>query len=263
MDAREGRPAGPEAGARVVRVVTWNVHSCIGRDGRVSPARVADVLAALAPDVVALQEVEVGRKRTGRSDQPRALADRLGMHSLFAPALHWEDGHYGIALLSRHPLTLVRAARLPGIALPLVQPRVAVAAVVQCPEGPLAVLNTHLGLLGRERRRQVEEILGPRWLGSLMGHHPLVLCGDLNSVSVSLECTRLRTRLREGVRGDRRAATFPSHWPILRLDHILHSPDVECVASSVVRSPLARRASDHLPVVCDLAIRLGAGAADG
>ena len=68
------------------RIVTYNVHRCVGTDRRLNVARVAEVLAALNPDIVALQELDVGRRRTGYADQAHEIAARLKMASHFHPA---------------------------------------------------------------------------------------------------------------------------------------------------------------------------------
>src|SRR6188768_47680 len=98
---------------RGLRVMTYNVHGCIGTDRRLDAGRVAQVIASCDPDVVALQELDVGRTRSGAMDQPRAIADRLGLHMDFLSARDCDGGRYGNAVLSRHDVVLVRGACLP------------------------------------------------------------------------------------------------------------------------------------------------------
>ena len=170
--------------------------------------------ASLSPDVVALQEVEVGRVRTGRVDQPRVIADRLGMRLFFTSALHWHDGKYGIAILSRLPLALVQAGRLPRLSLPVMQPRVAMAVSVATSWGALVVVNTHLGLVARERRRQVEELLGPRWLGGGTGESPWRCCaGTSTPCPPRWNARGCAAAWPKACGRGRRQATFPSRWP--------------------------------------------------
>src|SRR5688500_16130121 len=97
-----------------LRLMTYNVHRCIGCDGVLSPARIARVIASYRADLIALQELDVGHARTERADQPRVLAELLDMKAFFFPAVEGRDEHYGDAVLSRHPMDLVRAAPLPG-----------------------------------------------------------------------------------------------------------------------------------------------------
>ena len=94
--------------------MTYNVHRCLGSDGTTSPSRIAEVLASCEPDIVALQELDVNRARSGGVDQAEAIARELGMHMHFHPAFEVLDERYGDALLTARPVTLLRAERLPG-----------------------------------------------------------------------------------------------------------------------------------------------------
>jgi endonuclease/exonuclease/phosphatase family metal-dependent hydrolase len=94
--------------------MTYNVHRCVGADGRADPRRIAEVIAACQPDMVALQELDVGRLRTGGIDQAHVIAHLLGMSFHFHPALQVEDELYGDAILTALPMRLVKAGPLPG-----------------------------------------------------------------------------------------------------------------------------------------------------
>ena len=108
------------------RILTYNVHRCLGTDGRLSPERIADVIAAYEPDVVALQELDVGRLRSGGVDQAHAIARALGMHVHFHASLRVLEEQYGNAILTHRPSQLVKAEALPGWARrPSLEPRVA------------------------------------------------------------------------------------------------------------------------------------------
>lgn len=248
----------------MIRILTYNVHSCRGTDGRLSPERIAAVVAGARPDVVALQELDVGRARTGGLDQAQAIARELGMRFHFHPALRVEEERYGDAVLSALPMRLVKAGPLPGLPRKrLLEPRGALWVAVDLGGGTeLQVVNTHLGLLATERLAQAAALLGEEWLG-----HPdcrgrsSVLLGDFNAVSRSPAYRLLATRLRDAAAaaalGGRRKPrpTFPSRWPMLRIDHVFVAGDLETVATEVRRGPLERAASDHLPLVVDLALR--------
>ena len=97
------------------RILTYNVHRCVGTDRRLDVGRVADVIAALKPDIVALQELDVGRARTGGVDQAHAIAQRLAMTFHFNAALRVEEEQYGDALLTALPERLIKAGPLPGL----------------------------------------------------------------------------------------------------------------------------------------------------
>ena len=101
-------------GAQDLRVLTYNVHSCVGVDGKLASERIARVIARAKPDVVALQELDVGRKRTGGEDQAKRIADYLEMQYHFYPHIHAEDEKYGDAILSHLPLRIIKTGTLPG-----------------------------------------------------------------------------------------------------------------------------------------------------
>ncbi|NIQ00827.1 MAG: EEP domain-containing protein, partial [Nitrospinaceae bacterium] len=94
--------------------MSYNVHSCLGMDGKLSPSRIARIIAHYDPDIVCLQELDVGRLRTGSVDQAHFIARELEMEFHFFPALEVEEELYGDAILSRYPMHLVRAGRLPS-----------------------------------------------------------------------------------------------------------------------------------------------------
>src|SRR5690606_20708540 len=143
------------------RILTYNVHRCVGLDRRLDVARVADVIGACEPDIVCLQELDVRRARTGGVDQAHAIAERLKMNFHFHPAIRVEGEEYGDAVLSVLPMRLVRAGDLPTVAgVPRLEPRGAVWVEARVGDSPLQVLNTHLGLLPHEQRLQVEALTG-------------------------------------------------------------------------------------------------------
>ncbi|MBL6459105.1 endonuclease/exonuclease/phosphatase family protein [Belnapia sp. T6] len=243
------------------RILTYNVHSCRGMDGTLSPERIAAVIAAAQPDIVALQELDVGRARTGGLDQAHSIARALGMEFHFHPALRVEEEAYGDAVLSALPMRLIKAGPLPGLAhRPMLEPRGALWVAVELGDGSvLQVINTHLGLAARERLAQVEALLGEAWLGHpTCRGRPAVLLGDFNAVPRSVAYRRIAAQLRDAQRmlpGQKPRPTFPSRWPLLRIDHVFLSVGVEARSAEVRRGPLERLASDHLPLVVDLSIR--------
>lgn len=262
--------AEPGAGARkkpavepkVLRIMTYNVHSCLGMDGKLSPERVARVIARYAPDVVALQELDVGRARTEGMDQAQLIARYLEMDFHFHPALHVEEERYGDAILTHLPMRLVKAGPLPGLPdKPYLEPRGALWVAIEVDGGEVQVLNTHLGLLGKERMVQAEALLGPEWLG-----HPdcaedaVVLCGDFNALPWSKVCRRLRSRLDDAqieLDHHRPRSTFFGRFPIARIDHVFVGPGLEVVDVEVPDSDLVRVASDHLPLIVELRAAAG------
>lgn len=243
----------------MVRLLTYNVHRCLGIDGDLSPGRVADAIAEAAPDIVLLQELDVMRKRSGAIDQAADIARRLGMDVHFHPSLRQGDESYGNAVLTSHPSRIVRAGALPGLATRNVEPRGALWAAIHVPGGEVNVVCTHLGLRGTERLGQVDCLLGKDWLGSPACRDPVILGGDFNAVPQSRAYRRLAAALRdaqEAARPARPRPTFPSRLPMLRLDHVFLRGIPEVSRAEPLRTPLARVASDHLPLLVEF--RLGA-----
>jgi endonuclease/exonuclease/phosphatase family metal-dependent hydrolase len=234
--------------------VTYNVHSCVGLDGKVSPQRIARVIAQCDPDLVALQELDVGRRRTQGRDQAEEIAHELNMTFHFHPTIKLEEEQYGDAILSRYPMRLVRSGLLPGANSTAIEPRGAIWATVRVGDQEVQVLNTHLGLSERERLEQVHALLGPEWLAHPDFREPLIVCGDLNFRSRSPAYRLLAERLRDVSRcdGRRPAATFPSRRPIVRIDYIFIGGDFEVLSAEAARTALAVRASDHLPLIAEL-----------
>lgn len=258
----DGRVTGAERPVpRVLRILTYNVHRCIGADGRADPGRIAEVVARCAPDIVALQELDVGRARTGHVDQAQAIAQHLAMDFHFHPALTVAEERYGDAILTALPVRLVKAGALPGLPHhPRLETRGALWAAVELGGGTaLQVLNTHLGLRAAERLVQVEALLGGGWLGhpECRGR-PVVLLGDFNALPRSRAYARLAGRLHDAQCAlpglHRPLATFPARWPMLRIDHVFLGEGVEALRAEVPRGAPERMASDHLPLLVELRI---------
>lgn len=240
-------------GVRPFRVVSYNVHSCRGMDGVYAPARIARVLLREQPDIICLQELEHGIGRSGWALQVSEIAEALSSEYHFHGISRVDDGDFGNAILSRHPMERIRSAELPNWAG---KRRGVLWVVVTLGGRRVHVLNTHLSVVERERRLQADALLGPEWLGSPTLRGPIVFCGDLNASRRSYTCRRLGERLRNV-----EAASLPSEamntWssrvPLRRIDHVFVSDEVTVRESWVPRTRLTRVASDHLPLVVDLA----------
>ena len=247
-----------------LRVMTYNVHSCIGMDGKLSPERIARLIARCQPDIVALQELDVGRMRTEGIDQAHLIARYLEMEFHFHPALHIEEERYGNAILTHLPMRLIKAGPLPGLrGKPSLEPRGALWVEIDVHGTPIQVLTTHLGLLARERRAQTEALLCPEWLGHSDCRRPVILCGDLNALPSSHVCRRLRSRLKDAQRDQNRhgpRGTFFGRFPAARIDHIFVDTCFDVMGIEVPANELARVASDHLPLIVDLKLDPGRAA---
>ncbi len=240
-----------------MRIMTYNVHSCLGMDRRLSPERIAEVIGRFDIDVVALQELDVGRARTGQVDQARRIAELLKMESHFHPALRLEEEEYGDAILSRLPMTLVQAGRLPSVPRQYInETRGALWVEVRDGDRKVQVLNTHLGLGRNERRTQAEALLGEKWIGAAAAHGPLIVCGDFNSPPGRRVHGMLAARLRDAQReaNGKHRSTFATTFPFICLDHIFVSAEVKVLSAEVPRTPLTRAASDHYPLIVEVEI---------
>lgn len=227
------------------RVATWNIHSCVGPDGRYAPERVAGVLAALEADVIGLQEVDWRRPTADGGEVLAYLAEQLGMHAVEGPNLHDHRGRYGNGLLSRFS---VADFRLHSLAYGGREPRGAIEATLAGESGPIRTFVTHLGLNYRERRKQVETLRAAARDGTTGG--AMVLLGDMNEWFTHRLMRRAFTpepfaRMASG-------RTFPSRWPWFPLDCVFAGPAPTELELRVVSTPEARAASDHLPLVADI-----------
>jgi endonuclease/exonuclease/phosphatase family metal-dependent hydrolase len=217
------------------------------------------VIAHYQPDIVALQELDQNRARTGGIDQAHEIARYLQMEFHFHPALHLEEERYGDAILTHLPVRLIKAGPLPGLASrPQLEPRGALWVAVELSDGSeLQVINTHLGLAGKERLRQIEALLGSQWLGHPQCREPVMLCGDLNAMPASRVYRQLDRQLhdvQQRLPSHRPKATFSGRYPALRIDHVFASDDIEVLAVAAPRTSMTRVASDHLPLLVDVKI---------
>lgn len=245
--------------AKTLRIMTYNVHSCLGMDGKISPERIARVIAQHNPDIVALQELDVGRSRTGGVDQAHIIAQYLQMKFHFHPTVRIEEELYGDAVLTHLPMRLVKSDKLPGLfEKPHLEPRGALWVAIEVNGSEIQFINTHLGLRPKERLAQTEALLGTEWLSHPDCREPLILTGDFNAMPSSPVCLRLRNRLNDAqieLANHRPRKTLFGRYPLARIDHIFVDPGIEVIDVKVPNTKLEQVASDHLPLLAD--IRLG------
>ena len=162
-------------------------------------------------------------------------------------------------ILTLRPERLVKSGALPTVrGIPGLEPRGALWAAIDFDGVVLNVINTHLGLVPREQRLQAAALLGEGWLGHPSCVGPTLLTGDFNATSITRPYQALARRLSDcqramGLRPS--IKTFPSSFPAIRIDHCFTSPEVVVTGVTAPFSPLARMASDHLPLIVDFEIR--------
>jgi endonuclease/exonuclease/phosphatase family metal-dependent hydrolase len=234
------------AGAKPnLRVLCYNIHHGEGTDGKVDLPRLARVIRAADPDLVALQEVDRNTKRTGGVDQTAELARRTGLHGAFGRAIDFQGGQYGQAILSRFPLGATTVHTLPGE--PEREQRIAFEARLTTGGREWSFVTTHLhhqqdGL----RRRQAAK------LNDLFADapRPVVLAGDLNATPDSEPVALLRKQWAFATAA-KDLLTFPAARPTKQIDYVLYRPAkrFEAVEAKVIDEPAA---SDHRPVLAVL-----------
>ena len=239
-----------------LRVLSYNIHKCIGGvDRRYQPKRIADVIQQQEPDVLLLQEVDAGCGRSNGDRQVDLLGELTGMRyrEWFPNVDVRGGGHYGNAILSRYPI--IESTNI-DLSLRFKKKRSVLHGVIRVRhddvDRTVHVYNMHLGLARFERRIQLRMFLDSHPFSHLHHDTPVVVGGDLNDVY-----GRLGELLRPaGFRGvDRRPLTFPAWGPVRPLDAIFVRGDVDFLRLTRCDSALARRASDHRPLVAEVRLR--------
>lgn len=240
-----------------IRVMTYNIHSCVGTDRRISLMRIAQVLDLYKPDLIALQEVDVGLKRTGMLDQAKELSDYLGYSFEFMPSLEKDGGLYGIAILSRFPMHIIRAEKLSNCTEYGWdrEPRCAVWAQITIHKQQINLVNTHLAITSKQRKKQALKLLGSDWLGDKYSDS-MILCGDFNAGATSSIYRMLSSRFQDvqKVSGKPPTATWRTDLPVGRIDHIFVSNNLNTLHAFVPKTKLTKVASDHFPVISDISL---------
>jgi endonuclease/exonuclease/phosphatase family metal-dependent hydrolase len=232
-DGTQESGAGPER----IRVATWNI-----RAARSAPLDdIAAELAAIRADVVALQEVDVRTRRSGFVDAPAVLAKTLGFHYVFAASIKWDEGDYGLALVSRWPLTSVQRHRLDASSA--IEPRIVLEATI-CPDGrPLRLFNHHADGWPPSRQAGFHELRRILEAGLTTG---FLVFGDFNEqpdgvgIQAMLEGGLVDLGADLGARVEGRR----------RIDYLLADPDLARRSSPARAWPTDK--SDHHAMVADI-----------
>ena len=231
-------------GQRLVRVMVYNIHAGKDAAGVDNLERVASLIRSTKCDLVLLQEVDRGTTRSGNVDQLAVLMRLTGLYGVFGKSLDYQGGDYGIAILSRWPLSAERVVPLridppqPRAGGSL-EPRVALIAETN----GLRIVNTHLDA-SREDTWRLQEVA--RLLESIDGAH--LIGGDFNSVPDSTVQMNVRSAaLRDAFAacGTGEGLTYPAGTPVKRIDYLFLRGSAHCTAASVLETD----ASDHRPLL--------------
>ena len=224
-------------GAKPLRIGTWNI--------RAAQSAPVDMLAAeiraMQVDVLALQEVDVRTRRGGFVDEPVELATALGLNYVFAASIKWDEGHYGLAVLSRWPLVSVERHRLNST--PEAEPRIVLDVTVCAAGRPLHLLNTHAD------RRTASRALGFADLRQIVKGHfgrGILVLGDLNEYP---DAPGVRSLIDGGFVD--LSADSPPTVGTGRVDYLLADPPLARIASTA--RVWTTDKSDHHAVLADLA----------
>ncbi|TPE46443.1 endonuclease [Pontibacter mangrovi] len=230
--------------------MSYNIHHANppSRPGEIDLEAIARVIRDQKADLVALQEVDVNTGRSGTVNQASALAELLGMNFYFARAIDFDGGKYGVAILSRYPLSGMETMSLPETAAPQSEDRVLATATVALPDGRMIRFGSmHLDVSNAANRLQQVQAINQV---AAQEKRPFILAGDFNDMPESAaiqELDKLFTR----TCGSNCAPTIPVDAPTRTIDFIAftHASGLEVVSQQVVPE---RYASDHLPVVATL-----------
>lgn len=248
---------GMKSTPRTTRILSWNVHHCVGIDRKHSVSRIADVIREYDPDIVALQELEVNHRRSSRIHQPSEIAGLLGMDYHYHPPRIRGDEGFGNGVLTRLNMKHVRCGLLPSHRFVRLQKRGAMWMSVDVGGRQVQIINTHFGLMGSERLLQARALCGSDWLDHAdCRHQPRIVVGDFNATTKSRAYRMLAGTLRDAqkVAGDPRVRTWPSVLPMVRYDHVFIGHGIQARRLEVPRTARTTVASDHLPVVMDFEV---------
>ncbi|MFK7850234.1 MAG: endonuclease/exonuclease/phosphatase family protein [Akkermansiaceae bacterium] len=257
-----GRVIADEADIQQVnrlRVLCYNIHFCKGADERFDVERIAKVIRAEAPDLVALQEIDVRTKRSGKVHQLQMLAELTGMHGRFGPTQDYHGGLYGNGILSRHPFEDLLIEPLPYTPASrdvITYPRGLIAATVSLGEGrSIRIVSTHFQHNLEEDRvaqaKAVNELFGDAEKDQI----PTILAGDINARPGSEPMKVLGDHWEHvaGIEMDQISAEEGGKWEI---DHILlrKGDKLSAKETKIIDD---RTASDHRPIlaVIETAVR--------
>ena len=229
----------------VISVLSYNIHECVGCDGRRDPARIAEVIKQSGAGIVGLQEVHSDSSGVDELHQMNYLSAATGLQAVAGPSVERRNGHYGNVLLTgwkvlaMHKIDLSFRER---------EPRGAIDVDLDIEGEPVRVIVTHLGLSQSERRFQVRKLLEAL---HEQRTRTVLLLSDFNEWLPTGRSLRwIHTQLGKTAL----IRTFPARFPVFALDRIWASPPAALLELCCLRTRLTRVASDHLPLKATIRI---------
>lgn len=237
-------------GKKTLRVMTYNIHVGVGMDKKLDLQRIADVINRERPDLVGLQEVDRGVRRTEGRDEIVELARLTRMDFAFAPNLDYQGGKYGVAILSRWPIKHTvhhmfenkREAERRGM----------LKVEIEVEKKTINFVTTHLDYQFEDGRLfETEQLM--RLIDDAKG--PLIVVADLNDIPEGSAYKLMRTKFDDVwvmSRAKGEGFSYPADKPVKRIDHIFYRTGDRVRAKKAW--VVATLASDHVPVVAELEI---------
>ncbi|NIT59502.1 MAG: hypothetical protein GWN00_25780 [Aliifodinibius sp.] len=233
----------------MLKIISYNIHSGIGRDRQYRLDRTIEVIVREKPDIVALQEVDNNLSRSNYENQSLLIGEALDMHYHHCVNYYVENGEYGITTLSRFPI--LNKQRHDLSYRKRLQPRGTLRTDLQLSESlTLHVFNVHLGLRVRERHYQRKKLLSETILLDDALQDPVIVLGDFNDRPISVVHPQFRKYFHDVSKSfsGKHPPTF-SRGPVrFRLDYIYISDRLKSIEAYVVETSLTRVTSDHLPM---------------
>ena len=228
-----------------ISVLSYNIHECVGCDGRRDPARIAEVIKQSGAGIVGLQEVHSDSSGGDELHQMNYLAAATGLQAVAGPSVERRNGHYGNVLLTGWK---VLALHKIDLSFREREPRGAIDVDLDIEGEPVRVIVTHLGLSPSERRFQVRKLLEAL---HQQRTRTVLLLSDFNEWLPTGRSLRwIHTQLGKTAL----IRTFPARFPVFALDRIWASPPAALRELCCLRTPLSRVASDHLPLKATIRI---------
>jgi endonuclease/exonuclease/phosphatase family metal-dependent hydrolase len=236
---------------QVLRVMSYNIHVGVGMDQKLDLERIADVINKQHPDLVALQEVDRGVRRTQGIDEIAELGKLTKLNYAFAHNIDYQGGEYGVAILSKFPIDKIdhvmfenrREAERRGLLR------------IEVPFAGRTIhfVTTHLDYQYADGRLfETEQLL--RALEGKVG--PIIIAGDFNDEetgdSYKLVASKFQDAWTES-KTKEAGLSYPADKPAKRIDYIFfRGSDGWRVKKAWTLRSLA---SDHVPVIADLEIK--------
>jgi len=249
-----GLAAGAATAPQRLVVLSYNIQHGKGMDEKINLERQAAVIRSVSPDLVALQEVDRKVRRSGSVDQAQELARLTGLKMAFGRTMSLEGGDYGIAVLSRVPITTSTTRALPFTKgreprVVLIVDLALTTPPVEQASSPFSLLATHFDFSPDSTDRLAAVSSIAQWIAA-HPDRPALLAGDLNSTPDSPALKALSEKW-QSVGAGRHLPTSPVGNPTRQIDHILYRPADRwrVVEARVLNEPMA---SDHRPILAVL-----------